>query len=165
MFRLEYGEAHVAIRAGTAPDQPDNVVQPFGRLRIGLYASEDYVRRRGRPGGEADFADHEFIGGDNENSRAPYNRWMRANVPAKQIVFRSADNLQFRDAVLAGAGIGFMSEWDAERCPSVVEIIPPRDEWSATLWLVTHVDLHRTTKVQAFLRVLKDEARSWQIGS
>ena len=28
LFRLEYGEAHVAIRAGvTAPDQPDNVVQ------------------------------------------------------------------------------------------------------------------------------------------
>ena len=29
LFRLEYGEAHVAIRAGAAPDQPDNVVQPF----------------------------------------------------------------------------------------------------------------------------------------
>ena len=26
LFRLEYGEAHVAIRAGSAPDQPDNVV-------------------------------------------------------------------------------------------------------------------------------------------
>jgi DNA-binding transcriptional LysR family regulator len=29
LFRLEYGEAHVAIRAGKLPDQPDNVVQPF----------------------------------------------------------------------------------------------------------------------------------------
>ena len=29
LFRLEYGEAHVAVRAGAAPDQPDNVVQPF----------------------------------------------------------------------------------------------------------------------------------------
>ena len=29
------------------------------------------------------------------------------------------------------------------------------------LWLVTHVDLHRTTKVQAFLRFLKDRAKGW----
>ena len=33
LFRLEYGEAHVAIRAGAAPDQPDNVVQKFNRSR------------------------------------------------------------------------------------------------------------------------------------
>ena len=26
---------------------------------------------------------------------------------------------------------------------------------------VTHVDLHRTTKVQAFLKVLKEEAKNW----
>jgi hypothetical protein len=29
------------------------------------------------------------------------------------------------------------------------------------LWLVTHVDLHRTTKVQSFLTFLKAEAKSW----
>lgn len=165
VFRLEYGEAHVAIRAGTAPDQPDNVVQPFGKLRIGLYASEDYVRRHGQPESEADLEGHMFIGGDSDTSRAPFNRWLRENVPNDQVVFRSADNLQFRDAVLAGAGIGFMSEWDAGRCDDIVEIIAPREEWSARLWLVTHVDLHRTTKVQSFLRFLKEEAKeSWQIG-
>lgn len=27
VFRLDYGEAHVAIRAGAAPQEPDNVVQ------------------------------------------------------------------------------------------------------------------------------------------
>ncbi len=30
------------------------------------------------------------------------------------------------------------------------------------LWLVTHVDLHRTTKVQAFLQQIKDCAKSWE---
>lgn len=164
VFRLEYGEAHVAIRAGNAPDQPDNVVQPFGRVNVGLYASEDYVRRKGAPADETEFDGHDFICGDDKNSRAPFNRWLWSNVPAQQIVFRNADNLQFRDAVLAGAGIGFMSEWDAQRCPSLVSIMAPRDDWSAPLWLVTHVDLHRTTKVQAFLKFLKEEAKDWQIG-
>lgn len=165
VFKLEYGEAHVAIRAGNVPDQPDNVVQPFGKLRIGLYASEAYIERRGKPESEKNLEGHMFIGGDSETSRAPFNRWLREHVPSHQVVFRNADNLHFRDAVLAGAGIGFMSEWDATRCGNVVEVFAPRDEWSASLWLVTHVDLHRTTKVQAFLRYLKDEAKaSWQIG-
>ena len=57
-----------------------------------------------------------------------------------------------------------MSKWDADRCPDIVEICPPRDEWSAPFWLVTHVDLHRTTKVQTFLKFLKEEAKEWQIG-
>ncbi|MEL6645614.1 MAG: LysR family transcriptional regulator [Pseudomonadota bacterium] len=164
VLRLEYGEAHVAIRAGNAPDQPDNVVQPFGQLEIGLYASEEYIHRKGLPKDESDIAGHDFIGGDNEQSRAPFNMWLRQNVPAEQIVFRSSDNILFRDAILAGAGIGFMSKWDADRCPDVREVFAPRDEWSAPFWLVTHVDLHRTTKVQTFLKFLKEEAKSWQIG-
>ncbi len=164
VLRLEYGEAHVAIRAGNAPDQPDNVVQPFGQLEIGMYASDEYISRKGRPKDESDLKGHEFIGGDNEASRAPFNAWLRSAVPPEQIVFRSADNVLFRDAILAGAGIGFMSKWDADRCPSLNEIFAPRDEWSAPFWLVTHVDLHRTTKVQTFLKFLKEDAKSWHIG-
>ncbi len=165
VFRLEYGEAHVAIRAALrAPDQPDNVVQPFGRTSVGLYANEDYIRRRGLPTKESDYAAHDFIGTDNENSRAPFNHWLRQTVPAERIVFRTTDSQNFRDAILAGAGIGFMGQWDARRWPSLVEVAPPRDEWSAPLWLVTHVDLHRTTKVQSFLAFLKAAAREWQIG-
>ena len=40
-------------------------------------------------------------------------------------------------------------------------LFEPQEEWSAPLWLVTHVDLHRTTKVQAFLKFLKEDAKSW----
>jgi DNA-binding transcriptional LysR family regulator len=164
LFRLEYGEAHVAIRAGSPPDQPDNVVQPFGRLMIGLYASHEYIRRKGKPKDETEFAGHDFVCADEKTSRAPFNRWLWSTVAEDQIVFRNADNLQFRDAVLAGAGIGFMAEWDAQRCSSLVEVIAPREDWSAACWLVTHVDLHRTTKVQTFLKFLKEEAKDWQIG-
>ena len=36
LFKLEYGEAHIAIRTGPKPDQPDNVVQPFIVHPLGL---------------------------------------------------------------------------------------------------------------------------------
>jgi hypothetical protein len=39
----------------------------------------------------------------------------------------------------------------------------PRPEWDASLWIVTHVDLHRTRKVQAFLGELKEAAKTWAL--
>ena len=42
-----------------------------------------------------------------------------------------------------------------------MEVTPSRDDWSGPLWLVTHVDLHRTTKVQAFLSFLREAAQAW----
>ncbi|WP_171126881.1 MULTISPECIES: LysR family transcriptional regulator [unclassified Ruegeria] len=161
LFRLEYGEAHVAIRAGSAPDQPDNVVQPFITQEVGLYASRDYIDRYGKPATIEDFANHYFVSTDDENSRAPFSRWLRQTVPVERITFRCTNNFCIREAVLSGAGIGFMARWEAARDPSLVEVIKPMPEWFGNLWLVTHVDLHRTTKVQAFLTFLKEQSKSW----
>lgn len=161
LFRLEYGEAHVAVRAGAAPDQPDNVVQPFVRQRIGLYASKDYVARMGMLKGIGDFVNHRFIGTDDDTSRAPFNKWLLEHASDEVISFRCTNGFTMHEAVLSGAGIGFMSVWEAARFSDLVEMMEPQPEWEGALWLVTHVDLHRTTKVQSFLTFLKDRAKDW----
>lgn len=163
LFRLEYGEAHVAIRAGAAPDQPDNVVQPFLKQRMGLYAHTSYIERMGQPAGPDTFHEHSFVANDNQDNRAPFNKWLREHVAEERITFRSTDVRAIEEAVIAGAGIGFMPVLEAVRRSDMVEVMPPQDAWSAPLWLVTHVDLHRTTKVQSFLSFLKDRAKDWNI--
>lgn len=161
LFRLEYGEAHVAVRAGSAPDQPDNVVQSFVSQSVGLYAARSYVDRFGAPNALADYAQHRFVGHDVENNRSPFFQWLRSNVPRENIVFRSTDNRAMELAIRAGAGIGFMTETDAAGHDNMVQIASPIADWSAPLWLVTHVDLHRTAKVQAFLKFVKEQAKGW----
>jgi hypothetical protein len=42
-------------------------------------------------------------------------------------------------------------------------MLPPLEEWSAKIWLVTHMDLHRTAKVQSFVRHLKSEVMTWPV--
>ncbi|OED48436.1 LysR family transcriptional regulator [Rhodobacteraceae bacterium (ex Bugula neritina AB1)] len=163
LFRLEYGEAHVAVRAGNAPDQPDNVVQPFIKQQVGLYASKAYAEKYGVLQGVEDMANHRFIGNDDENSRAPFSRWLRANAPTEAISFRCSNGFTMQNAVHSGAGIGFMAAWEARQNPNLVEMMAPKEDWEGTLWLVTHVDLHRTTKVQTFLKFLKEQAKVWQL--
>ncbi|KIN73990.1 LysR family transcriptional regulator [Sulfitobacter guttiformis] len=159
LFRLEYGEAHVAIRAGRAPDQPDNVVQPLMDQQIGLYAAQSYVAAHGTPGLTGDFDNHRFVAHEDVDSGAPYYRWLADNVPRENVVFRSNDPNALKLAVYAGAGIGFLTPSDAAQREDLVEMAPPRPEWASQVWLVTHVDLHRTPKVQALVRFLKSRIR------
>lgn len=155
VFRLEYGEAHVAIRAGSMPEEPDNVVQPFMSQRMSLVASDAYIGRHGMPGGLDDLPNHKFVVSDAETSRAPFVLWLRDRVSEDRFTYRATDNRNMLDAILAGAGLGFVISQELGHHPNLKEVIPSEDSWSAPLWLVTHVDLHRTTKVQAFLKFLK----------
>lgn len=161
VFRLDYGEAHVAIRAGDGQEEPDNVVQPLVRICSGLFAAQSYVDRFGVPASEADFAGHRFVCTDNEVTRAPFHRWLRATVQPDQIAYAATEPAALEAAVLQGAGIGFLSAFRAAKQTGLVEVMPPRPDWDSPLRIVTHVDLHRTRKVQAFLAHLKEAAKSW----
>lgn len=159
LFRLEYGEAHVAIRAGAAPDQPDNVVQHLQELSVAGYASTSYIAEYGVPRGPQDYGKHRFVAPEDRSSRAPSAKWMASNVPDSAVTYRCTDSRAAQAAVVAGAGIGFMSSAEAETLSDLVEVFPARAEWSAPLWLVTHVDLHRTAKVQALLSFIKEQIK------
>ena len=163
IFRLDYGEAHVAIRAGVAQEEQDNVVQPLVRIRAGLYAARSYVDRFGHPKSEAEFEGHRFVSADLATNRAPFHRWLRSVVQPEQISYAATEPAALEQAVVAGAGIGFMLAFRAEANPDLIEILPPREDWDSLLRLVTHVDLHRTRKVQAFVAHLKEAAKDWKL--
>jgi len=161
VLRLEYGEAHVALRAGNRPQEPDNVVQPLPRQAVALYAHERYIARHGMIASEADLAGHHFVGPDTVRLRAPFHVWLQARVPAGCIRYRATNIRAQFDAVLAGAGVGFLPVWLARQHGEMVEVLAAREEWSPPIWLVTHVDLHRSSKVQTFLTFLKAAASAW----
>jgi len=158
IYRLEYGEAHVAIRAGARPTEPDNVVQALTERQAALYAAPSYAAAHGLPETEADLARHRFVGPEAAEVRAPYHRWLAARVPREALVFASNENAVYEGAIVAGLGLGFLPVIEARAQAGLIEVMPPRPEWSAPLWLVTHVDLHRTPKVQAALKALKEAA-------
>lgn len=158
VFRLEYGEAHVAIRAGARPTEPDNVVSQLGVNRTALYAAPDYIERHGRPKGPNDLAGHRFIGPDSRESRAPYFRWLAGQVPPEAMVFMANEMASQQAAIEAGLGLGFLPVLQGRAIPRLVEVVAPMPDWDSPFWLVTHVDLHRTPKVQAALKALRAAA-------
>ena len=154
LSRLEHGEAHIAFRAGPKPQEPDYVVQEYGPIRYGLYASRRYIDRAGHPNA-ADLSRHRFVGVLDETSPLPYARWMMQNIAAVQLALKTRSQTVQYAALLEGMGLGFMPAHEAEQHDGLIAVIPPCAEWSAPLWLVTHVDLHRTEKVQSFLKTVR----------
>ncbi|MEO0440130.1 MAG: LysR family transcriptional regulator [Pseudomonadota bacterium] len=155
--RLEYGDAHIAIRTGPSQFAPDNIALPFVTVRSALYAHKSYVDKFGKPESVKDFADHRFISRDRDEEQFGLFKWLRKHVPDQNIIFRSADmNTKF-SALFSGLGIAFLPVHEARVRPDLVEVMPPKRMWDVSFSVVTHIDLHRSTKVQAFLECLRKE--------
>lgn len=149
LFRLDAGEAHIAIRGGAEPTEPDYVVRPMGRMGQVLYAADGYLDRHGPVG---DPRAHRFALPGPDARKAPYMRWLHERITPENVAL-IADEASARAVVIrAGLAIGPLPESLAEGLLPAISL----PEWDSTLWLVTHVDLHRTPKVQAALTALRD---------
>lgn len=156
LSRLEFGEADIAFRSGAKPNHPDHVVAPFLTRTIGLFASPAYIKRHGKPSGAADLAGHIFVSSTEEaHQKHAVLRWLSKKVDRSAIRFRFNDFEVAEKAIVAGLGIGFMPHNVARKHKGMTEVVPARKAWAAPCWRLTHVDLHRTPKVRAFLAALK----------
>lgn len=151
LFRLDAGEAHVAIRAGTRPAEPDYVVSPMCRVPHALYGSPGYVARHGPVAG---IEGHRLALPGPQARKAPVMRWLAERMAPEQVLLTANDEAAREAAIRAGLAIGPLV---ASRAQGLVEVMA-LPEWESILWLVTHVDLHRTPKVQAALAALRAAA-------
>ena len=149
LFRLDAGEAHVAIRAGAEPTEPDYVVRPMGTMRHPLYASPEYIAAHGEV---TDIAGHPLAVLGPQARNAPLMRWLHDRADPGQIVLTASDESAREAVIRAGLAIGPLSP---SRAGGLVEVMA-LPEWESRLWLVTHVDLHRSPKVQAAVAALRD---------
>lgn len=158
LARLEYGEAHIALRAGPKPEHPDYVVTHFGDIGFNLYAHDSYLVRKGAPNAIDGFEDHVFVLPDFPHDRLPFGDWTKDNIRPEMLALSSRDIGVIAEAICAGLGVGFMTDAEAQKHSDLRAVLPARPDWNVTGWIVTHVDLHRTEKVQAMLSCIKSLA-------
>ena len=152
LFRLDTGEAHIAIRAGDRPTEPDYVALPLTSIQMRLYGAPGYVAAAGAV---EDIRAHHFVLPGPESRPAPFMRWLGDRVAAPNVIVVSNDSTARLAAIRAGLGLGWLTPDDGDGLVEVMAL----PEWESRLWLVTHVDLHRSPKVQAVLEALRGIGR------
>jgi len=158
VFKLEYGEAHLAIRLGKMPDDPDNIVIPLGRFRNAIYGSSEYFAAHGKPQSEEDLARHMFVMQIGDSVRAPFARWLHGLPTPPREVMQTTSITAHDLAIQSGVGLGFLSQ--ARAAELGLELaIAEQAEWGDDIWLVTHMDLHKMTKLQAMIQHIRKWAK------
>lgn len=160
IFKLEYGEAHISIRPGAKPNDPDYVVQHLISMPASLYASADYIQRFGHMKNLRDYKGHRFISSVTKMAQVPYMAWLEEHIPEEQIFYRASDVSAVQQASVHGMGIAPLTHWIAATSSELIALFDAPNDWITPLWLVTHRDVHRTAKVQAFTQFLKQELQT-----
>jgi DNA-binding transcriptional LysR family regulator len=161
VLNLLQREADIAVRL-SRPVQSDLVARKVGDLAFGLYASREYLEKRGRPAKPEDLARHRSVAFD-ETARwvtGPGADLERA-LSAATVAYRANSGQAQLAAIRAGCGIGAAVPFLAERHPELEQVLPEL-EISLEMWLITHPAMRRSARIRAvfdFLAVRFEKAR------
>ena len=159
-YDLGRRDADLALRATSAP--PPYLV---GRQVLALpwfaMTGKRYLRQHARAEKMADLAQHRLIGGDEDFRRLPVFDWLHRHYPPEQFIC-TAGNLDTMAALAAsGMGIAFLPGDQVD--PDLVELFALQPPAATELWILTHPDLRRVARIQAFSdflwRFLREEPR------
>lgn len=152
----------VAVRAASRlPDDTTLVARPVCILRHGLFASDDYIRRHGRPQAPAELLDHAALmlttgGGRPQPWELSCDAQSWSGIPARTLAANSVGLLQ--ELAAQGLGIVGLSERFARDQVLQGLLEPVLPQWclpSVTVWCVTPGRRLLPRRTVAFIEVLK----------
>lgn len=151
---LTYREADIAVRM-YRPTQLDLVTQHLGELELALFASQDYLARRGIPTQE-NLMTHDFVGYD-EDTRI-IDGFVEAGFPITRDFFavRCDDPITYFRLVRAGCGIGFHQAGLLENDQRVTRLSLGLDLPTLPVWLTAHETMRQTPRIRRVWDMLRD---------
>jgi DNA-binding transcriptional LysR family regulator len=138
-------EVDIAVRM-TAPLQEQLVARRIGAIELGLYATPDYLARRGTPARMADLRAHAVIGYD---LPTPFVREASKALPGlarDDLAVRTDSHPAQLALIRAGAGIGVCQVPLAARAPALVRVLPDEFAYRLDTWVTMHEDLRASPR-------------------
>jgi DNA-binding transcriptional LysR family regulator len=153
MLNLAKRQADIALRT-IKPDNPDLLVRRLVSWPIGLFASRQYLERRGTPTPGRGFVGHDIVAFQAHVDAGERYSLAQETVPDARIVASANSSLLVRTAVAAGLGLGELPLHMGERA-GLVQVWPQRTRsHTYDVWLVTHKDLRHTARVSKVIEYL-----------
>ncbi|UJW87693.1 LysR family transcriptional regulator [Devosia sp. SL43] len=144
-------EVDIAVRTMT-PRQAALVARKVPPVEIALFASLDYVDRRGLPSGLDDLVNHDMIGPD--RNRADLALAERFGPGLSRIAIRTDSHPAQLAAARAGLGIAVAQVPVGESDPKLVRVLPDFVLHVLDTWIVTHENLAQVPRVRAVFDAL-----------
>ena len=153
---LLFREADIAVRM-YRPTQDDVIARKLGELRTGLFASRDYLTRRGEPRSIDEMHAHDFIGFDRDPQIIDGMRAL--GIPATRDMFalRCDNHPVYWQMVRAGCGIGVSQLHVGAADPDVKQVMPDLPIANLPVWLVAPAALKITPRIRRVYDLLAEK--------
>lgn len=146
---LTRGEADLAIRM-VPTTQPELICRKVGVAGWSLYASDDYLKRRGRPNSPTDLSGHDVIGFDESLAGSPGALWLSRHATGTHTPLKGNSIGAVVNAAIVGIGLAvvpcYIASPEAALCRVTPEVLSSRD-----IWLVFHPDGARIARIRTVI--------------
>lgn len=159
VVNLAGGEADVALRGAYTPGKGDLVGRRLADLPWSVYASADYVARRGAPDRAEAVARHAVIGGAGLVARMPGPEWLEKQTQ-EPVTTRSDSVTNLLAATRAGLGLAALPSVLADAYDDLVVCFRLPEAFTAALWLLTRAALKDDPCVRAINDSIADQVQA-----
>jgi DNA-binding transcriptional LysR family regulator len=139
----------------------------LGDYRLGLYGSRDYLARHGALTSRSDLGDHPLVYFIDSMLQVDDLDLARTFAPAMRESVTSTNVFVHVEATRAGAGLGLLPCFMADRHDDLVRALPEEVSLLLTYWLVARTETLRRPEVAAFvdaIRARMDDQRDVLLG-
>jgi len=143
------GEADLAVRARPVTE-PDLVARKLTCAGWSMYASADYLARRGTPPAPETLDGHDVITFDDSMAATPGGTWFGAHAKGCNVAMRGNSVVAVLNAAVCGMGVAVLPCFLAEGAPELRRLTP-RVLGARDIHLVVHPDLARVARVRAVM--------------
>lgn len=143
-------EVDIAIRTMT-PQQDALVARKVASIPLGIFASLDYLDRKGTPTTLADLARHDIIGPDRSRADLALAERLGPGITRDRLVLRTDSHPTHLAAARAGIGIAVTQVPVGQGDPRLRRVLPDFVVAHLPIWLVTHENLRNAPRVRVTL--------------
>jgi DNA-binding transcriptional LysR family regulator len=140
-------EADIAVRM-VRPAQASLIARKLADLAIVAAAHRSYLKRAGTPRRPEDLLQHRLIGYDRDDTIVRGFAKLGVPILREQFALRTDDQLAYGRLVAAGAGIGFVAEYNLRHWPGVVPLLPMLQIPPLPCWLAVHREIRGSALVR-----------------
>ncbi|MEA9392375.1 LysR family transcriptional regulator [Acerihabitans sp. TG2] len=147
---IKHGETDLAVRSARPIDE-NLIIRRLTTFHIGLYASADYVARRGLPVSGNAFSGHDLIMFPRDAVPQYWQRLCDEPITNGNIVLETPSQWLLIESIRHGVGISMMAREIVERlCPELVNVMPARQE-KVDIWLVANPEVWSAGRVRVVM--------------
>ncbi len=155
---LPMREADVAIRM-KEPSQADLIRRRIMVVKMGLYASPEYVAENGTPETLEELKNHQLISQSVDSAQVGAASQLVKELLAYDVPLLLTVNNYFGvlQAVLAGLGIGVLPDYVTEDFPDLQRILPEVESNEVPVFLAYPEELRQSRRIAAFRDFVTEE--------